>query len=216
MAITKLKLSPRTVTGKKVKRLRRQDIVPVHLYGKEIDSLALQSEDLVLRRILPSVGTNIPLSVEVEGKKGENICFVREVQRHPVTEELLHVDFMRVDVSQTIQAEVPVVLVGNAPAVREMGGVLLQPLQRVVVEALPMNVPASFEVDISILDDFERGIFVRDLPVDPNVTIVTDANEMITRVSPPIIEVEAEEGEEAPEEAEVSAEEQATAGEESE
>ena len=198
MDVPSIRLSPRNVTGKHVKRLRRRGMVPVHVYGRDLAPEALQVEAQVLRRILPRVGTNVPLSVEVEGQKGENICFVREVQRHPVTEDVLHVDFLRVDVSRTIRAEVPIVITGSAPAVRNMGGTLLQALQNVLVESLPMNVPPSVEIDVSELDDFEKAIYVREVSVDPSVTVLTDANELIARVSQPRIEVVEEE--EVPEE----------------
>ena len=209
MDVLTLKLSPRSVRGKKVKALRRNGVVPVHVYGTKDEPLALQVEAQVLRRILPRVGTNIPLSVEVEGQKGEDICFVREVQRHPVTEDVLHVDFMRVDVAQTVRAEVPITLSGNAPAVRELSGTLLQPLQALLVEALPMNVPSSLELDVSELDDFEKGIYVRDVSVGADVTVITDEDDLIARVSPPRIEVleepEVEKEEEELEEGEAQA-----------
>ena len=192
MDVVTLKLSPRSVTGKKVKGLRKSGQVPVHLYGRGIESQALQTEAHVLRRVLPQVGTNIPLSLELDGDEGENICFVREIQRHPVTEEVLHVDFLRVDVSRAIQAEVPVALTGSSPAVRELGGTLLQPLLSLLVEALPMDVPASLEVDVSQLDDFEKGVFVRDIALGPAVTLISDPDEMVARVSPPRLEVEDE------------------------
>ena len=196
MDVLSLNLEPRAVTGKKVKELRRQGMIPVHLYGRKLPPLALQVEAQVLLRVLPRVGTNIPLSVKTAGDGGENICFVREVQRHPVTEDVLHVDFLRVDVAQTIRADVPVVLAGTAPAVRQLGGTVLQPLQNILVEALPLDVPVSFEVDLSDLDDFEKAIYVRDISVEANVTVVTDPDEMIARVGPPRIEVEEEEEEE--------------------
>ncbi len=191
MDVVTLKLSPRSVTGKKVKELRRSGQVPVHLYGRGIESQALQAEAHVLRKVLPQVGTNIPLSLELDAE-GENICFVREIQRHPVTEEVLHVDFLRVDVSRAIQAEVPIALTGSSPAVRELGGTLLQPLLSLLVEALPMDVPASLQVDVSQLDDFEKGVFVRDIELGPAVTLVSDPDEMVARVSPPRLEVEDE------------------------
>ena len=192
MDVVTLKLSPRSVTGKEVKRLRKSGQVPVHLYGRGIESQSLQAEAQVLRRVLPQVGTNIPLSLELDGSEGENICFVREIQRHPVTEEVLHVDFLRVDVSRAIQAEVPVALTGSPPAVRELGGTLLQPLLSLLVEALPMDIPASLEVDVSGLDDFDKGIFVRDVALGPAVTLITDPDEMVARVSPPRLEMEDE------------------------
>ena len=105
-------------------------------------------------------------------------------------------DFLRVDVAQTIRADVPVVLAGTAPAVRQLGGTVLQPLQNILVEALPLDVPVSFEVDLSDLDDFEKAIYVRDISVEANVTVVTDPDEMIARVGPPRIEVEEVEEEE--------------------
>lgn len=205
MDVLSLNLSPRTVTGKKVKRLRRQGLVPVHVYGTGIPPLSLQVENKVLTRVLPRVGTNIPLSVEIEGREGEDICFVREVQRHPVTEDILHVDFMRVDVEQTIRSEIPIIVEGVSPAVQLMGGTLLQPQQSILVESLPMNVPPSISVNISDLDDFDKGIYVRDVSVDSNVTILTDLESLLARVSPPRIELveeedveEGAEGEEAP------------------
>ena len=194
MDVKTLRLSPRATIGKKVKELRRNGIVPVHVYGKSTGSKALQVDVQLLQRTLFEVGTNIPLTVEIEGEEGGSLCFVREVQRHPVTENLLHVDFMSVDVSQVVRAEVPIVILGNSSAVEEMGGTLLQPSQTVLVESLPMNVPESFEVDVSILDDFDKGIFARDLELGEEVTLVTDPGDLLARVSAPRVEVDEDEG----------------------
>ena len=185
-----LKLSSRSVTGKKVKRLRRDGLVPVHFYGEGTKSLALQVEVGVLRRLLPRAGANIPVSVEVDGQEGENVCFVREIQRHPVTDDLLHVDFLRVDVSQAITAEVPLVLEGDSDAVRELGGTLMQPFQTLLVEALPLNMPEAIHVDISGLDDFEKQLRISDIDVPEGATILREPDEMIARVLPPRIEEE--------------------------
>ncbi len=126
---------------------------------------------------------------------------------HPITEELLHVDFLRVDVTQKMVAEVPIVLVGEAPAVGAKGGTLIHALHSIEVESLPMDLPASIQVDISKLDDFEKEVRVRDIPVNPRVVIRTDGDELVARVNPPVIErvapaaEEAEEAEAAPAEA---------------
>ena len=189
MDVQSVKLTPRTVIGKKVKRLRKAGILPVHVYGTSEAPLSLQGDLLAFRKLIPQVGTNIPVSLEVEGQDGQDLCFVREVQRHPVTEDLLHVDFIRVDVSQTTRAEVPIILIGDAPATRQ-GGTLLQPLQTILVEALPMNMPASLDVDVTGMDDFEKAIFVRDVAVGSNVTVISDSDEMVARVIPPRVEVE--------------------------
>ena len=214
-----LTLSPRAVIGKKVKALRREGMTPVHMYGGTTPPSSLQVEGRLLRRILPQVGRNVPLTVRVEGLDGDNICFVREVQRHPVTEDVLHVDFLRVEATQTVGADVPIVLEGVAPAVRNMGGTLLQPLQTLAVESLPMNMPASVSVDVSGLDDFEKAVRVSDVQITAVVTVLSEPDEMIARVAPPRIEEEevvAEEGEEGLEEGEVPESEEAEAGAETE
>ena len=189
MEVQTLNLSQRAVTGKKVKQLRRQGVLPVHMYGSGIDSQSLQGSEGELRRLLPRVGSNIPVSVQIEDSDGENICFVREVQRHPVTEALLHIDFIRVDITQTISAEVPINMVGTAPATQQ-GGTLLQPLTTLLVEALPMDIPAAVEADISGLDDFEKSVVVSDIAVPGNVTVLTDSDEFVARVSPPRVETD--------------------------
>jgi large subunit ribosomal protein L25 len=127
-----------------------------------------------------------------------------------VTEDLLHVDFMRVDITQTISVEVPVEIVGESPAVELRGGTLLQFLQSILVEGRPMDIPASIKVDISALDDFDKAIFVRDVSVGRGLAILTDADEPIARVNPLVTEAAPERVEEAaaPAAAEGEAEEQ--------
>ena len=195
MDVPTLKLDRRTLTGKKVRSLRRQGVIPVHVYGAGIEPVNLQVDDRTLNRILPQVGSNIPVSVEYEEQDGENICFVREIQRHPVTESVIHVDFLKVDVTQTIAAEVPVVLVGAAPAVTQMAGTLLQNVQSLSIEALPMNMPAEVSVDISSLVDFDTTIAVGDVEVPGDVTVLNDPGDAIVRVAPPRLEVELEDQE---------------------
>ena len=190
-----LRLSPREVTGKKVKQLRLNGITPVHLYGGSADSASLQVQESDLRRLLSNVGGNVPITVEVEGTEGENICFVREVQRHPVSEQVIHVDFLRVDADQIVTAEVPIILDDDAPAVRNLGGTLAQPLQSLRVEALPLDMPASLHISVSSLEGFEDAIRVGDLVLGEGVTTSIGSNEMIARVMQPRLEEEVEEEE---------------------
>ena len=207
MDVQTLKLDNRTVTGKKVRQLRRQGLLPVHVYGADIQPANLQVDDRTLNRLLPIVGSNIPVSVEYDGGNDENICFVREVQRHPVTDAVIHVDFLRVDVTRTITAEVPLTLTGVSPAVSQMAGTLLQNLQSLLIEALPMSMPAEIEVDISGLVDFDASLQVGDVEVPDDVTVMNDLSDSIARVAPPRLEVELEEeGLEEGEEGEETAE----------
>lgn len=198
METLNLTLSHRTIIGKKVRSLRREGIIPVHLFGKGETSQSLQIDAGSLRKILPKAGANVPITVTVEGQKGENTCFIREVQRHPITSEFLHVDFLNVDISQTIRVEVPIILDGQAPAVDNMGGILLQIAQTLPVEALPLEVPAAFHLDVSTLEDFEKSLRVSDIDLADGVNILRNATDMVARVVPPRIEEEEviEEGDE--------------------
>ena len=126
----------------------------------------------------------------VPGNSEENVCFVREVQYHPVTDRLIHVDFMKVDVTRTVRAEVPIIISGLSPAVRNMGGTLLQPLQSVTVEALPMNIPPMFSLNSDLLIDFDTNFYVSDLEAPDNISIINDEEDLVAGVVAPRIERE--------------------------
>jgi len=185
-----LTVLPRAITGKKVSTLRRDGITPVHLYGSGIESQSLQADTAIIGKVITQAGTNVPINVVIEGQDSENICFVREVQFHPVTERLVHVDFIKVDVTKTIRADVPINIEGLAPAVRNLGGTLLQPLQSVTVEALPMDIPISYTLHADILVDFETNLYVRDLEISDTVEIINDDDDLVAGVVAPRIERE--------------------------
>ena len=185
-----LTVLPREITGKKVSTLRRDGITPVHLYGSGIESQSLQADTAIIGKVITQAGTNVPINVVIEGQDSENICFVREVQFHPVTERLVHVDFIKVDVTKTIRADVPINIEGLAPAVRNLGGTLLQPLQSVTVEALPMDIPISYTLQADILVDFETNLYVRDLEISETVEIINDDDDLVAGVVAPRIERE--------------------------
>ena len=189
--VASLTLNPREVMGKKTSRLRRMGKVPVHLYGGDKEPLSLQTEYAELRRLLPRVGLNIPVAISIDGADGEDICFVREVQRNPVTDEVIHVDFLRTDVNRRIRADVPVMLEGTPPAVSMMGGTLIQNMLTVSVEALPLDMPPALHVDVSTLSDFDATIHVSDIAVSEGLSVVSAGDDLVARVAAPRVEVEA-------------------------
>ncbi|MXY44671.1 MAG: 50S ribosomal protein L25 [Dehalococcoidia bacterium] len=209
-------LSVRQVVGKKVKTLRREGVVPVHYYGSGIESLSLQAAGVTLRKVVTEAGANIPVEVVVEGSAESDICFVREVQWHPVNGTLLHVDFMHVDITERVTAEVPVVLTGQSDAVRELGGVIIQPFQTLPVDALPLNMPESIIVDITPLEMFGDAIRVGDLEVEEGIEILRDDDDLLVTVQEPRIEEEPVAEEEELEGEELAEGEEAPEGEEAE
>ena len=115
---------------------------------------------------------------------------IRDVQRHPVTEEILHVDFLKVDLNKKIQVNIPIVITGTAAAVWQLGGTLLQSLQSISVQILPLNIPEKFELDISSLETFEDSLFVKDVEINEGIDVNDDIETLVARVMPPRVEEE--------------------------
>ncbi|MFL2803748.1 MAG: 50S ribosomal protein L25 [Dehalococcoidia bacterium] len=182
-------LEKREVIGKKVSNLRKNGLIPVHLYGSEVDSISLQCESLVLNKIVLQAGTNIPINVSIDGTE-DQVCFVREVQYHPVKDQIIHVDFMSVNISKPVRARVPVRIEGTSPAVRTMGGTLLQPLESVTVAGLPLEIPGYLSMAAELLVDFETNLYVRDLEIPDGIEIINNESEMLASVVAPRVERE--------------------------
>ena len=190
-------ITHRTTVGKKVKKLRQNGKIPIRLFGGGIDPMPMQADASSLGKILSQAGFNSPIFVNFDSSKEENVCFIREIQRDPITEELLHIDLLKVDMSKKVTVEVPVRLFGVPDAVKNLGGILLQSINSIPVSALPLSIPESISVDVSILVDFDKSIRIKDIEFGDGVDPERDPDTLIARVVPPRIdeEVESEEGE---------------------
>ena len=186
-----LQIQKRTTEGKKVKTLRNQGITPIHLYGSEFDSASMQVKMSELINILDLAGFSSPITLN-DGKN-DIIAFAREVQRHPLTEQILHVDFQIVGKDDQVEVEVPINLIGESPAVKNLGGVLIKLMETIRVSSKVDSVPKSLELDISVIESLEQSILVGEIEVAEGVQIVSDETFAVARVIPPRIEVEEEE-----------------------
>jgi large subunit ribosomal protein L25 len=195
MADIQLSVKPRGVLGKKVAALRRQGVTPANVYGRNLESKAVEVETVVLTHLLRSAGRNVIIELHIEGEGSPRPVMLRAVQREPATSRLLHVDFYQVSLTQKMRAEVPLILVGEAPAVAEFGGILLQSLDSITVEALPGDIPPHVEVDVTMLTRLDDGVHVRELPIDPTkVHVMTEAELVVAKVAAPrLVTVEEEE-----------------------
>ena len=177
-----LELEPRSVLGKKVKQLRRAGTIPVHLYGPGVEPRPLQCENRQLLRALAQAGSTNPVTLSIKGEAGERLAFAREIQWSPIRSQLLHVDFLAVSATERITAQVPINLVGESPAARETGGSVAQTLYALEVEALPLEIPDEVVIDLSVLVDTNSAIRAGELPLEGNVTMLTDPEAMVVRV----------------------------------
>jgi large subunit ribosomal protein L25 len=197
-----LTVAQRSVLGKKVKALRRSGITPANVYGHRIESQAVEVDTMTLAHTLKTLERNAILSLRIEGETAVRPVIVREVRRDLLNDKILHVDFYQVSLAEKMKAEVPFILVGKAPAVEDLGGILLQGLDSIAVEALPADIPSHIEIDISSLTTFDSSVHVRDLVIDPKVHVLTEGDSVITSVAPPrkVVEAVVEEEEAAAEE----------------
>jgi large subunit ribosomal protein L25 len=195
---------PRTVVGKRVKQLRREGIIPLVLYGETTDSTNIQASEFDTRRAVAEASGQL-IALHIEGEGEPRMTLAREVQRDSISGSLLHVDFYEVDVTERIEVEVPLSIVGERePELVQAGeATVLNTLNLVEIECLPTDILQMIEVDVSGLADWDDAIYVRDLVVPESVTLLTDPEEMVARLEPVIEEEEEEEELEMPEIGEV-------------
>ena len=198
---TSLEVSRRDVLGKKVSRLRREGLTPANIYGNQIDSVAIQLSTEQFRQFLRGHSRNEMIHLQVDGE--ERPTFIRAIQRNPVTDQILHVDFLQVSLDHKVRLEVTVHITGVAPAVDAHGGIITHALTSVQVEALPTNIPESLTADISILTELGQSLHVSDLSAPEGVDVLTDPETVVARIDIPAAErarsdgaAEAEGGEE--------------------
>ena len=176
MSVLKLSASPRTITGRKVRRIRPKGLVPVVIYGGGDAPRNAQVEVAEFEKVLSEGGNSQLVEVDLAGE--DYNVLVREVQRHPVRHNLLHADLYTVNMSETQQVSVPLVAIG----VRDFGAdlVMVQSMDSVEIEALPADIPAQIEVDVARLETPESPpITVTDLPDIPGVIYISDPEESI-------------------------------------
>ncbi len=220
-----LKAKERSLLGSKVKRLRREGWVPGVMYGHDFESVPLKFDKYDLREVLSQVGGSQLVNVRVAGADEPEFALLREVQRDVITGDLLHVDFYRVMMTETITTEIPLLTVGESPVAEQKEGILLHGIAEIEVECLPGDLVDAIEVDLTELTEVGKAILVDDLAVPSGIDVLTDPDEMIARLVPleevelerPTAEVEEEliMGEEG-EEVEVIGEAKAEEGEEAE
>jgi large subunit ribosomal protein L25 len=200
-----LSASRRTVTGKHVHALRREGLIPAVLYGHNVEPVALSIDGRRLQKVWHRAGHSHLVDLLLDGGRPRKVL-IRELQVNPRTAKFQHVDLFAVNLREKLSVEVPVIPVGEAPAVSEQKiGVLQQIMATVKVECLPGDIPAQLTVDISGLNNIDDGVHLRELPLPEGVTLAhgLDPDELVIKVAPIRVaeveeEVEVAEGAEEP------------------
>ncbi len=188
----------RNVIGKQVKALRREGKLPAVLYGHGISPVPVLLDLREASRTLNPLGTSVLITIDLDGEQHK--ALVREKQRDFIRGTLKHIDFQVVSMLEKIRVAVPIVLEGEAPAVKEFSGIVVPNIEEVEVESLPGDLPERLVVNISGLKAIGDSIAVRDISRPANVEILEDPNEIVVVITAPEAEevapvAEAAEGE---------------------
>lgn len=207
MAAKTLKAQTRKITGRKVKNLRKEGVLPGNIYGKKVKSVSVQVSLKDFEKVYKEVGETGLISLEIEKEKEARPVLIHNLQLNPVTDAPIHADFLQVDLKEKVSAEVPVELTGESPAEKQALGTVVLMLNEIEVEALPANLPEKFEIDRGALTEVDQVVKVSDLKVDRSkVEIKMGEEEIVVKVEPPQkVEEVAPPAPEAPVEGEVPA-----------
>jgi large subunit ribosomal protein L25 len=170
----------RTITRSKVKTLRREGILPAVMYGAGVESTPIELDLREATKALAHVGASTLISLKI-GSANHQVL-LREVQRDYIRGDILHIDFLKVSMDVAIRTEVPLELVGESLAVKDLGGLLVSGLSEIEVEALPGNLPDHIEVDISSLVNMDDVITVADLEIGEGIEVLTSEDEVLASV----------------------------------
>ena len=198
-----LRATTRTITGKHVHALRRGGEVPAILYGHNVEPVSLAIETRTLERVWHRAGRSNLVDLTMDGG-GPRKVLIRELQIDPRTAHLLHVDLFAVNLREKLTVDVPIIAIGESPAVTVLKiGVLQQIMNTVKVECLPADLPAQLTVDVSALGAIDEGIHLNEVTLPSGVVLAhgVDAEDLVVKIAALRVIEEVEEAE-APAEAE--------------
>jgi len=172
--------------GKKVKSLRKKDVLPAVLYGPKIKTTPLEIDYKTFEKAHKEAGESSLIKLELQTKpKKEYLVLIYETVRDHLTEKLIHVDFYQPDLKKEVTTEVPIVFEGKALAVKDLEGTLVKNISEVEVRALPQNLPKEIKVNVENLKTFEDVILIKDLSFSTGVKILRNPEEVVASVTAP-------------------------------
>lgn len=183
-----LKAQKRDILGKKVKSLRKEGLLPAVLYGGKVASLPIVVPYRDFEKVYRETGESTLFKLDVDGSS--HTVLIYRVAQDPLRDVPIHADFYAVRMDKEIRTKVPVKIVGESPAVKNEGGILVTVLRELEIEALPQNLPHEIEIDISGLAALEGRIYIKDVVLPAGVKVLVDPNDAVVIVEAPRTEEE--------------------------
>ncbi len=176
----KIKAEIRTQSASKT---RGQNFIPAVIYGKKFENQNLMLDGALFIHLYKEAGSSNLINIEIGEKNVKTL--IHDVQHHPVTNKIIHVDFLKIDMKEKIKTEIPLEFVGETDLVIQQEGSLITSKDAVEVECLPADLVDHINVDISVLTDFDMNIKVADIKVPSGMEILDDPEEVVALVQPP-------------------------------
>lgn len=180
----------RSQLGKKSNSLRKEGILPAVLYGESVSSTSLSVSMKEFEKVLQEAGETSLVTLQVEGGKSYDVL-IHDVAKDPLTLKPIHADFYAVRMDKPIEAKVSLNFVGESPAVKNEGGILVKVLYELEVKALPKDLPHAINVDLALLQKIGGTITVENLAMPIGVVVNVRPEEVVALVEPPREEAEA-------------------------
>jgi len=179
-----LEAKKRDVLGRKTNKGRKEGLIPAVVYGKGVSGTNIWVKLLDFKRLIKKSGESTVIDLKIDEKDNRNVL-IYDTQKDPVRDNYIHIDFFQVRMDEEIETEVELEYIGEAPAVKELGGVLVKNIGAIEVKCLPADLPSSITVDISILKTFEDRITLGDLNISKKIELSIDLETVIALVSEP-------------------------------
>jgi large subunit ribosomal protein L25 len=211
-----LEAEKREKLGKKVGKLRRDNILPANLYGKDIKSISVKVDSVKFNETFKKAGNTQIVYLNVN--KEEYPVLIQNLQKHPLSRKVLHVNFRKMDLKEKIEADVPIETTGEVAVVKSGEGDLIIITDKITVSSLPANIPEKITIDLSVLKAVGDEIKIKDLPKgklyefvdDPEKTVIHIAEAQKEEIVPEVVTEDVEAEEAATDQAKPDAEEQKT------
>lgn len=181
----KIRKRPEGYSGKKTKSIKEADKIPAVVYGPGVKNVSIEIDYKDFQKVFKGAGESSLIELNVEGEKEKRSVLIHEIQKNPVTDKFIHIDFFQVSLKEEVEVKVPLIFEGVSLAVKDLGGTLVKNISELGIRALPQNLPHEIKVSVDKLDTFENHILVKDLVLPKDVKVLIRADEIVVSVAPP-------------------------------
>jgi large subunit ribosomal protein L25 len=188
--LAELEIQRRQVLGKATRRLRRQGMIPGNIFGHKEAPLAIQIDATTFERFRRHHRAGSLVALRIPGESFSETALIHGIQRDPRSGKIVHLDFYRVSQEEEVEVKVPLHIVGESPAVKTSGGTLLRLVDALEVACRASDIPEAIEVDAALLSDVDQILHAGEVPLPPNVRLLSDPHEPIIKIETPMAEAE--------------------------